>query len=89
MQESPVVQEFVTLDLCPRFDEALLRPWQSTADMLNRVEGEHRLEFLVRRVEVRPVVWCADFWKHADDDSKEPRDLRHGRTLHRRRGSSG
>jgi hypothetical protein len=88
MQESPVVQEFVMMDLCPRFDEALLRPWQSATDALNRIEGEHRLEFLVRRVEVRPVMWCADLRKHADDDSKEPRDLRHRRTLHRRRQST-
>jgi hypothetical protein len=71
MQESPVVQEFVTMDLCPRFDEALLRSRKSAADTLNRIDGEHRREFLVGRVEVRPVMWCADFWKHADDDSKE------------------
>jgi len=58
-------------DLCPCFDEALLRPWQSATDTLNRIEGEHRLEFLVRCVEVRPVMWCTDFWKHTDDDSKE------------------
>jgi len=43
MQESPVVQELVMMDLCPRFDEALLRPWQSAADALNRIEGEHPL----------------------------------------------
>jgi len=66
------------MDLCPRFDEALLRPWQSAADTLNRIEGEHRVELLVRRVEVRPVMWCANFRKHADDDSKEPRDFRTG-----------
>jgi hypothetical protein len=58
------------MDLCPRFDEALLRSRKSAADTLNRIDGEHRREFLVSRVEVRPVVWCADFWKHADDDSK-------------------
>ena len=50
MQESPVVQEFVMMDLCPRFDEALLRPWQSATDALNRIEGEHRLEFLIDRM---------------------------------------
>jgi hypothetical protein len=38
-------------------------------------------------VEVRSVMWCAHFWKHADDDSKEPRDFRHGSTLHRPRTS--
>jgi hypothetical protein len=31
MQESPIVQEFITMNLCPRFDEALLHPWQSSA----------------------------------------------------------
>jgi len=75
------------MDLCPRFDETLLRPWQITADALNGIEGEHRIEFLVDGVEVRPVMRCADFWKHPDDDSKEPRNFRHERTLHRRRTS--
>ena len=60
------------MDLRPCFDEALLRSWKTATDTLNRIEGEHRLEFLVRRVEVRPMMWCANFWKHADDDSKEP-----------------
>jgi hypothetical protein len=71
MQESPVVPKFVMMDLCPRLDEALLRSRKSAADTLNRIEGEHCLEFLVSRVEVRPVMWRTDFWKHADDDSKE------------------
>jgi hypothetical protein len=66
------------MDLGPRFDEATLRSWKTAADTLNRIEGEHRIEFLVRRVKMRPVMWRADFWKHADDDSKEPRDFRHG-----------
>lgn len=66
------------MDLGPRFDEATLRPWKTAADTLNRIEGEHRIEFLVRRVKMWPVMWRADFWKHADDDSKEPRDFRHG-----------
>jgi hypothetical protein len=78
MQESPVVQKLVTMDLCPRFDEALLRPWQSAADTFDRIESEHRFEFLVRRVEVWPVMRCTDFWKHADDDPKKARDFRHG-----------
>ena len=56
MQESPVVQEFVMMDLCPCFDEALLRARKIAADTLNRIEGEHGLEFLVRCVEVRPVM---------------------------------
>jgi hypothetical protein len=72
MQESPVVQEFVAMDLGPRFDQPLLRSRKSAADALDRIESEDRLEFLVRRVEVRPVMWGADFCKHADDDSKEP-----------------
>lgn len=46
MQESPVVQQFVMMDLSPRFDEALLRSWKTATDTLNRIEGEHRLEFL-------------------------------------------
>lgn len=75
------------MDLGPGFDEALLCPWKRPADTLNRIEGERRLEFLVSRMEVRPVMGNADFRKHADDDSKEPREFRHGRTLHRQRRS--
>ena len=66
------------MDLRPRFDEALLRSWNTASDTLNRIEGEHGLEFLICRVKVRLMMRCADFWKHADDDSKEPRDFRHG-----------
>jgi hypothetical protein len=51
MQESPVVQKFVTMDR-PRFDEALLRPWQSAVDTFDRIEREHGFEFLVSRLEV-------------------------------------
>ena len=72
MQERPVVQKLVMMDLCPRFDEALLRSWKSAADTFNRIEREYRLEFLVGRVEVRSMMWRPEFWKHADDDSKEP-----------------
>jgi hypothetical protein len=39
MQEIPIVQEFVTMDLCPRFDEPLLCAWQSAPDALNRIES--------------------------------------------------
>ena len=77
------------MDLGPGFDEALLCPWKRAADTLNRVEGEHRLEFLVSRMEVRPMMGNTDFGKHADDDSKEPREFRHGRTLHRHRRVPG
>ena len=66
------MQKCVSMDFRLRLDEALLRPWQSTADTLNRIEGEHGLEFLEHGVEVRPMVGRTDFWKHADDDSEEP-----------------
>jgi hypothetical protein len=46
MQESPVVQQLVTVDLGPRFDEALLGSRKRAADTLNRIEGEHRVELL-------------------------------------------
>jgi len=77
------------MDLGPGFDEALLCAWKRAADTLNRIEREHRLEFLVSRMEVRAMMGSADFGKHADDDSKEPREFRHGRTLHRHRQSCG
>ena len=71
MQESPVMPQFVMVDLRPRFNQALLRARQSTSDALDRIKGEHRVEFLVGRVEVRPMMWRPDFWKHPDDDPKE------------------
>jgi hypothetical protein len=72
MQESPVVQEFILMNLRPGFDEALLCSRKTASDTLNRIESEHGLEFLIDRVEVRPMMWRADFGKHPDDDSKEP-----------------
>jgi hypothetical protein len=72
MQERPIVQQFVMMDLCPRFDEALLCSWKSAADALDRIEGEHRLGLLVDGVEMRAVMGRADLRKHADDDSEEP-----------------
>ncbi len=72
MQESPIVQQFVMMDLCPRLDQALLRSRKSAANTLNRAEGEHRRKVLIDRVEVRPMMWRADLGKHADYDSKEP-----------------
>ena len=84
MQESPVVQQFVAMDFCPRLDNALLRSGKRAADTVDRIDGEHGAEFLVHRVEMRTMMWRADFGKHPDDDSEEPRDFRHGRTLLRR-----
>ena len=60
------------MDFCPSLDEALLRSWKRASNALNRIEGEHGFEFLVGRVEVRPMMGRADFGKHADDDSEEP-----------------
>jgi hypothetical protein len=72
MQQSPVVEQFIVMDLCPRLDKALLRSRKRASDALYRIEGEHCLEFLIDGMKVRPMMWRADFWKHADDDSKEP-----------------
>lgn len=72
MQERPIVQQFVAVDLGPRFDEALLSSWKRAADALNRIESNDRVEFLIGRVEVRSMMWRTEFWKHPDDDSEKP-----------------
>jgi hypothetical protein len=59
------------MEFCPRLDKALLRSRQSAADTLNRTEGERCLGIPGTPRGSRPVMWCTDFWKHADDDSKE------------------
>jgi hypothetical protein len=39
---------------------------------------------LIQRMEMRPMVRGADLHEHSNDDSEEPRQFRHGDTLHRR-----
>ena len=71
MQEGPVLQQFLSMDFGPRFDQALLCTREVTADALDRVECEHALGFLMDRMKVGPMVRRADFHKHADNDSEE------------------
>src|SRR5882672_1504442 len=84
LQEIPVMLQFGPVDLGPCLDESLLRLWQASAQVLNRVHGEDSRMFLVVRVEMRSVVLRAGLDEHPDDDPEEPRQLRHECTLHRR-----
>jgi hypothetical protein len=65
------------MDFGPGLDESLLSARQIAANTLDRIEREHALGTLVRRMKVRPVVRGADFHEHPNDDSEESRDLRH------------
>ena len=69
------------MDFGPGLDESLLGAWQIAANALDRIEREHALGILIRRMKVRPVVRGADFHEHANDDSEEPRELRHQTNL--------
>lgn len=59
------------MDFGPGLDEALLCARQIPANALDRIEREHALGILIRRVKVRPVVRGADFHEHSNDDSEE------------------
>ena len=84
MQEFPVGQEFRVMNLRPRLDEALLRSREPAANALDRIESERGQGVLIQGVEVRSMVRGTDLHEHPNDDSEEPRQFRHGDTLHRR-----
>ncbi len=65
------------MDFGPGLDESLLGARQIAASALDRIEREHALGILMRRMKVRPVVRGADLHEHSNDDSEESRDLRH------------
>ena len=77
LQECPVAQQLVTVDFGLRFDEPLLRARERATDALDGVEREDRLQVLIHRMEVWPVVRCAQFRKHPNDDSEESRNRLH------------
>jgi len=77
LQESPIVLQFLAVNLRPGFDEPLLWPGQAAAKTLERVQRERRGFSLVVRVKVWPLVRSTGFDEHPNHDSKEPRQLRH------------
>jgi hypothetical protein len=83
LQESPVLQQFRVMDFRPGLHKSLLCPGEFAADALDGIKGEHGPGLLVHRVKVWPMVRCADFHEHPNDDSEEPRQLWHAATLHR------
>jgi hypothetical protein len=84
LQEFPVQQQFRMMDFGSGLDKALLSPRKLAADAFDRIQRERGKRVLIQRVKMRPVVGSADFHEHPNDDSEEPRQLRHGPTLHRR-----
>ena len=73
------------MNLCPGLDKALLCPRKPAANTFDWVQSERGQRVLIQRMEMRPMVRGADLHEHSNDDSEEPRQFRHGDTLHRRR----
>ena len=71
------------VDFRPSLDEALLRPRKAAANALDRIQSERGQGVLIERVKMRPMVRRTDLHEHSNDDSEEPRQFRHGDTLHR------
>jgi len=72
------------MDFGPSLDKALLRPRKPAANTFDRIQSERGQCVLIQRMEMRPMVRGADLHEHPNDDSEEPRQFRHGDTLHRR-----
>jgi hypothetical protein len=65
------------MNLRPGFDQTLLGLRQAATEALDRIDCKDRGLILIVRVKMRPVVWLAHLDEHANDDSEEPRELRH------------
>jgi hypothetical protein len=85
LQEDPVLQQFLVVDLCPRLDQSLLRARKITTDALDGIEREHPCGRVVHGMEVGSMMRLTDLHEHSDDDPEKARELGHVVTLHRRR----
>jgi hypothetical protein len=77
LQEIPIPLEFCTVNLCPSFDKALLRPRQTTAEAFDRIQSKDGGLALIVRVKMCALMRTACFDKHPNDYAKKPRQLRH------------
>ena len=77
MQQVPISLQLLAVNLGPGFDKSLLGSWQAAADPLNWIYSEHGRCILIIGMKVWPMVRSARLDKHANNDSEEPRDLRH------------
>jgi hypothetical protein len=77
LQELPIVLQLRAVDLGPGLDEALLRFWQASGEVVNRVDGKHRRVLLVERMEMWAAVLRASLDEHPDNDPEEPREFWH------------
>lgn len=50
------MSQFVVVDFGPGLDQALLSSRKRATDAFDRIEGEHGLELLVDRMEVRTMM---------------------------------
>src|SRR5439155_21046181 len=84
LQEIPIVLQFLSVNLSPSLHEPLLCLGHFAAEAFDRVHGKDRRVVLVIRVKMRGMMGLALLSEHPNDDPEEPRQLRHGATLHRR-----
>ena len=65
------------MQLRPGFDESVLTTRQSPCDQFNSIHSVNGHFILIIGVEMRPMVLCSRFGKHANNDSEKPRNFRH------------
>ena len=65
----------------PYINQTLLPRGKRPCDQRYRVETEDADILLIVSMQVRQVVWAADLGVHANDDSEEPADLGHAKSL--------
>ena len=77
MQEFPVAQKLLAMDLRPGFDETFLCLRKAASNAFDRIKGEYSSYVLLVRMKMRSVMRCANLREHTNHDSEESRDLRH------------
>ena len=73
LQEGPILQQFLPMDLGPRLNQPLLRPRKVATEALDGIKSEGSLGFLIRRMEVGSMMGRSELHEHPDDDSEKTR----------------
>ena len=71
LQATPILQQFGMVNLRPGLDETLLGSGKLPTDALDWIERKCGNGVLIRGVEMRSMMRCADLHEHANDDSEE------------------
>lgn len=81
LQQGPVSLEFLPVQFCPPFDQALLAPGQASRNLFRRSDAVDGDILLIIRVEVRQMMRRVGLGEHANDDSEKATQLWHGSIL--------